>query len=315
MILSVICPVLNGEKYITDNILTFFINSKPLDKELLIIDGGSGDRTTEIVRDWCQKYANIKLIQNPHKYVPHALNIGIKESKGQFISRLDVHTVYPKNYFEKCIELSKSINADNIGGTIISSGGSICGKAIAHSMSSIFGVGNSTPRIKKFDGFVNAVAFGFWNKKVFYKYGFFDETLIKNQDEDHNYLIIENGGKVYQSSEIKTYYFVREKIIDLIKQMFYYGFYKPAVLVKNISRIKIRHIIPSSFSAYLLSIFFNTNPLWLIPLYSYLLLNILFSIINKENMLIKIICLIIFPLMHMSYGIGFIFGIGNAFKN
>ena len=280
MILSVICPVLNGEKYITDNILTFFINSKPLDKELLIIDGGSDDRTTEIVRDWCQKYANIKLIQNPHKYVPHALNIGIKESKGQFISRLDVHTVYPKNYFEKCIELSKSINADNIGGTIISSGVSICGKAIAHSMSSIFGVGNSTPRIKKFDGFVNAVAFGFWNKKVFYKYGFFDETLIKNQDEDHNYLIIENGGKVYQSSEIKTYYFVREKIIDLIKQMFYYGFYKPAVLVKNISRIKIRHIIPSLFSAYLLSIFFNTNPFWLIPLYSYLLLNIIFSIIK-----------------------------------
>ena len=315
MILSVICPVLNGEKYITDNILTFFINSKPLDKELLIIDGGSGDRTTEIVRDWCQKYANIKLIQNPHKYVPHALNIGIKESKGEFISRLDVHTVYPKNYFEKCIELSKSINADNVGGTIISCGVSICGKAIAYSMSSIFGVGNSTPRIKKFDGFVNSVAFGFWNKKVFYKYGFFDETLIKNQDEDHNYLIIENGGKVYQSSEIKTYYFVREKIIDLIKQMFYYGFYKPSVLVKNISRIKIRHIIPSLFSAYILSIFFNTNPLWLIPLYSYLLLNILFSIINKENMLIKIICLIIFPLMHISYGIGFIFGIGNVFKN
>ena len=315
MILSVICPVLNGEKYIIDNILTFFINSKPLDKELLIIDGGSSDRTIEIVRDWCEMYANIKLIQNPHKYVPHALNIGIKESKGQFISRLDVHTVYPKNYFEKCIELSESINADNIGGTIISCGESICGKAIAHSMSSIFGVGDSIPRIKDYDGYVDTVAFGFWDKSVFSKYGFFDETLIKNQDEDHNFLIIENGGKVYQSSQIKTQYFVREKVIDLIKQMYFYGFYKPSVLVKNISRIKIRHIIPSLFSAYVLTIFFNTNPLWLIPLYSYLLLNILFSIINKENMLIKIICLIIYPLMHMSYGIGFIFGIGNACKN
>ena len=227
---------------------------------------------------------------------------------------MDVHTVYPKNYFEKCIELSKTINADNIGGTIISCGVSICGKAIAHSMSSLFGVGNSTPRIKSYDGYVDSIAFGFWDKQVFDKYGFFDETLIKNQDEDHNYLIIENGGKVYQSSKIKTYYFVREKIIDFIKQMFYYGFYKPSVLVKNISRIKIRHIIPSLFSAYVLSIFFNTNPFWLIPLYSYLLLNILYSIINKENMLIKIICLIIFPLMHMSYGIGFIFGIGNVFK-
>ena len=232
--LSVICPVLNGEKYITNNILTFFVNSKLRDKELLIIDGGSTDRTTEIVKHWCKKYSNIKLIHNPHKHVPHALNIGIKESNGQFISRLDVHTIYPENYFEKCIDLSKTINADNIGGTIISCGVSTVGKAIAHSMSSLFGVGNSIPRIKDYDGYVDTVAFGFWDKKVFSKYGFFDETLIKNQDEDHNYLIIENGGKVYQSSEIKTYYFVREKIIELIKQMFYYGYYKPAVFVKNI---------------------------------------------------------------------------------
>ena len=314
MILSVICPVLNGEKYIIDNILTFFINSKIQEKELLIIDGGSNDRTIEIVTDWCQKYSNIKLIHNPHKYVPYALNIGIKESNGQFISRLDVHTVYPKNYFEKCIELSKTINADNIGGTIISCGVSICGKAIAHSMSSLFGVGNSTPRIKGYDGYVDSIAFGFWDKQVFDKYGLFDETLIKNQDEDHNYLIIENGGKVYQSSKIKTYYFVREKIIDLINQMFYYGFYKPSVLVKNISRIKFRHIIPSLFSAYIFTIFFNLNPFWLIPLYSYLLLNILFSIINKENILTKIICIIIFPIMHLSYGIGFILGLINAYK-
>ena len=314
MILSVICPVLNGEKYITDNILTFFINSKIQEKELLIIDGGSNDRTIEIVKDWCQKYSNIKLIHNPHKYVPYALNIGIKESNGQFISRLDVHTVYPKNYFEKCIELSKTIDADNIGGTIISCGVSICGKAIAHSMSSLFGVGNSTPRIKSYDGYVDSIAFGFWDKQVFDKYGFFDETLIKNQDEDHNYLIIENGGKVYQSSKIKTYYFVREKIIDFIKQMFYYGFYKPSVLVKNISRIKIRHIIPSLFSAYIFTLFFNLNPFWLIPLYSYLFLYILFSIINKENILTKIICIIIFPIMHLSYGIGFILGLINAYK-
>ena len=314
MILSVICPVLNGEKYIIDNILTFFVNSKIQDKELLIIDGGSNDRTIEIVKDWCQKYSNIKLIHNPHKYVPYALNIGIKESNGQFISRLDVHTVYPKNYFEKCIELSKTINADNIGGTIISCGVSICGKAIAHSMSSLFGVGNSTPRIKGYDGYVDSIAFGFWDKQVFDKYGFFDETLIKNQDEDHNYLIIENGGKVYQSSKIKTHYFVREKIIDLIKQMFYYGFYNPPVLVKNISRIKIRHIIPSLFSVYIFTIFFNLNPFWLIPLYSYILLNILFSIINKENILTKIICIIIYPIMHLSYGIGFILGLINAYK-
>ena len=314
MVLSVICPVLNGEKYITQNILTFFINSKPLEKELLIVDGGSSDRTIEIVKEWCQKYSNIKLLYNHHRYVPFALNIGIKESTGQFIARLDVHTVYPKNYFEKCIELTETIYAENIGGTIISCGISTVGKAIAYAMSSLFGVGNSIPRIKDYDGYVDTVAFGFWDKNVFYKYGYFDETLIKNQDDDHNYLINENGGKVYQSSEIKTYYFVREKIIELIKQIFYYGYYKPAVLVKNISRMKIRHIIPSIFSIYIFTIFFNTKLFWFFPLLLYLLINIFYSMINKEKMLTRMICIIIYPIMHLSYGIGFILGIINVCK-
>lgn len=314
MLLSVICPVLNGQKYIIDNILTFFVNSKPDDKELIIIDGGSSDSTIKIVEVWSLKYANIRLLHNRHKYVPHALNIGIRESKGKFLARLDVHTIYPENYFKKCIELSTTINADNIGGTIISCGVTNCGKAIAYAMSSIFGVGDSSPRIKDFDGYVDTVAFGFWKKQVFYRYGFFDETLIKNQDEDHNYLIKENGGKVYQSSAIKTHYFVRENMIDLIKQIFYYGYYKPSVFVKNISRIKIRHIIPSLFLAYAISIYFSTNTLWLIPLFFYFLLNMSFSVLNKENVLTKIICIVIFPVMHLSYGIGFYFGIVNAFK-
>jgi len=314
MILSVICPVFNGEQYITKNILSFFVNARPIDKELIIIDGGSNDNTIEIVKDWIEKYQNIKLLNNPYKYVPHALNIGIRESRGNFIARLDVHTRYPIDYFEKCIELSETIHADNVGGTIISCGVSLVGKSIAYCMSSLFGVGNSTPRIKGFDGYVDSIAFGFWDKQIFNKYGFFDETLVKNQDEDHNYLIIDNGGRVYQSSEIKTRYFVREKVIDLIKQMYFYGLYKPPVLLKNFSRIKIRHIIPSIFSCYIFTILFSSSSFWLTPLYLYLLIDIFYSIINKESILIKINCLFIFPIMHMSYGIGFILGLLNVRK-
>ena len=97
-----------------------------------------------------QKYPNILLIDNPHKYVPHALNIAIKQSKGKYIASLDVHTDYPVNYLKKCIDLVQKNNAANVGGTLISSGLSKKGLAISHCMSSIFGVGNSIPRIKKF---------------------------------------------------------------------------------------------------------------------------------------------------------------------
>ena len=220
MLVSVICPVLDGSKYIEKNIINFFLNSRLEDKELIIVDGGSTDKTKSIIQSFIQKYPNILLIDNPHKYVPHALNIAIKQSKGKYIARLDVHTEYPFNYLEKCIELLQKTNATNVGGTLISSGFSKKGLAISHCMSTKFGVGNSIPRIKKYDGFVDAVAFGFWEKKVFEKYGLFDELLIKNQDEEHNFRITEMGGKIYQCSTLLTKYFVRENFIGLIKQMF-----------------------------------------------------------------------------------------------
>ena len=315
MFLSVICPVLNGEKYIKNNILKFFVNSKPLDKELFIIDGGSTDSTINIVKNWIKKYPNIILINNPHKYVPHALNLGIKRSSGQFIARLDVHTEYPIDYFEQCIEISTSIGADNIGGTIISCGISITGKANAYCMSSIFGVGNSIPRIRMFDGFVDSIAFGFWKKEVFEKFGDFDESLIKNQDEDHNFRIKENGGKIYQSSLIETKYYVRENIIGLIKQMFNYGLFKPQVLIKNISRFRIRYIIPTLFTIYLIICLFVSNYFLFFPLLIYLFVSFIFSFNNHKNIIIKILSMIVYPCMHISYGLGFFIGLFNVRKS
>ena len=258
MQVSIICPVLNGSKYIEKNIINFFVNSGLENKELIIVDGGSKDNTKSIILNYIEKYPNIHLIHNPYKYVPHALNMAIKQSRGKYIARLDVHTEYPENYLDKCIELLKSTKASNVGGTLVSLGYSRRGKAISYCMSSIFGVGNSIPRIKKYDGFVDAIAFGFWEKSSFKKYGLFNELLIKNQDEEHNFRIKEMGGKIYQSSSLLTKYYVREKIIQLIYQMYNYGRFKPLVLMQNINRIRLRHLIPSFFTLYL-SLFFPNN--------------------------------------------------------
>jgi glycosyltransferase involved in cell wall biosynthesis len=46
--ITVLCPTYNEANYI-ENILRFFVESLPANKELFIIDGGSTDRTTGIV--------------------------------------------------------------------------------------------------------------------------------------------------------------------------------------------------------------------------------------------------------------------------
>tara|TARA_B100001250_G_C19755982_1_gene770118 strand:- start:409 stop:1353 length:945 start_codon:yes stop_codon:yes gene_type:complete len=311
MLLSVICPVLNGEKYIVDNIIKFFINSKIENKELLIVDGCSSDKTVDLVKKWCADHSNIKLFYNQHQYVPHALNLAIKESKGRYIARLDVHTIYPHNYFEECIELLSSKGAVNVGGTLISCGISDTGKSIAHCMSSIFGVGNSISRIKEFNGYVDSVAFGFWKKSTFLKIGYFNESFIKNQDEEHNFRILEFGGKIYQSASIKTKYYVRESIYQLIKQMFNYGYFKPKVLKVNKSRFRLRQIIPSLFLIYIITLFFYQEIYFLVPLILYIIFLLYYSA-NRSKLKIVMLNLVIYPVMHISYGLGFLLG---AFQN
>ncbi len=311
ILISAICPTLNEAKYIR-KVLEFFIRAEPQEKELIIVDGGSTDGTVEMVEEFARIYPKIKILQNPQKYVSFALNIAIRHAVGKYIARLDAHTEYPDDYFANCLKTSEETGAENVGGYWNTRGKFTLGKAIANAMSSTFGVGNALFRTKQMDGFVDTVPFGFWKREVFEKYGFFDETLIRNQDDEFNFRVISHGGKIYQSSKIHSTYFVRESLLALFKQYFQYGFYKPLVLKKVKSGARFRHFIPSLFVIYLLSLPISIQfELWLLPFVIYAFLNLLFSV-KSRNFLQFLISLVVYPTLHISYGLGFLFGLFRA---
>lgn len=309
-LISVICPTYNEEKFI-EKVLEFCVKAIPLDKEIIFVDGGSSDRTIDIIKEYQIKAPGIKLLHNSYKYVPYALNIAIRESKGQYIARIDAHTNYPPDYFKSCLEAIKESGADNVGGYIHSRGEGLVGKAIAYAMSSSFGVGNSSFRTTIKDGFVETVPFGFWPKEVFEKYGLFDEELIRNQDDEFNYRILKKGGKIFQSSKIESHYFVRNSLKSLFRQYFQYGLFKPLVIKKVGKVVKLRHIIPTLFILYLLltPILIVQFPLGLIPLLVYLFVSIYLSLKNHFSLYRSILLISAFFVLHFSYGLGFLIGL------
>jgi len=104
--LSVVCPIYNEEKYIAKCIDSILDQDYPKDElEIILVDGMSKDRTREIVFGYTQKYSFIRLIDNPEKVVPSAMNKGIKAAKGDIIMRLDAHATYENNYFSLRSEL------------------------------------------------------------------------------------------------------------------------------------------------------------------------------------------------------------------
>ena len=307
---SIVCPALNEGKYIGD-IIEAFVQYCPQPSELFIADGGSTDNTKAIVLEWTKRYENIFLINNERKFVSYAFNQCYPKAKGKYLALLGAHTHYPATFFNIALKELESGNADVVGGPLKQIGSGNWGSAIAACMSTPFGVGGTEFRVLKKRMYVDSVAFACYNRKVFEKIGLFDEKLIRNQDDEMHYRINAHGFRILMVPEMDCSYQVRSTIGQLFKQYFQYGLYKPLVLKKVSSGIRLRHLIPALFCIYLLVvplIIWGKANLLLVPLILYGILLFWFSF-TRSLSFDRVRALIVYPTLHVSYGLGFILGL------
>ena len=198
---SIICPLFNEEKFIERCILSILEQDYPQDKlEVLLIDGRSTDHTADIVRRYTEKYPFIKLLDNPERVVPYALNKGLEAATGEVIMRIDGHCTYPTNYISELVRYLYELDADNVGGvwnTQPANDTAVC-HAIALASSHPFGVGGSMHKIgasKIME--TDTVPFGCYKREVFEKTGLFDTDLVRNQDDEFNGRLQNLGGKIF----------------------------------------------------------------------------------------------------------------------
>ena len=116
--ISVIIPVYNEERYIDGCVQSMLEQDYPKESmEWIFVDGMSKDATKRILTEYQSRYpALIRVLDNPDKTVPYAMNAGIRAAKGAYIIRLDAHAEYAQDYFSKCVELLERTGADNGSG-------------------------------------------------------------------------------------------------------------------------------------------------------------------------------------------------------
>jgi len=314
LMITIVCPVYNESKYIK-NVLDFCIKALPEKKEVIFIDGDSTDDTCTIINEYKRLHPQIILLRNEKRFVPFALNKAIKEASGEMIIRLDAHTDYALDYFEKVIETFNATNADIVGGPMRIAKGNAIQDAIGYATSTFFGVGNSSFHFEDFEGFTDTVYLGAWKKNIFSTTGYFDETLKRNQDDEFHYRAKSLGFTIYQSPNIQLYYHPRNTFKKLFKQYFEYGLYKPMVLKKIRSGFNYRHLIPALFVLYLVSLLlFAANGYY----YAFLLVviyigtNFTFASISKRNLPGVFLIAYAYFVIHLAYGTGFLAGIIKA---
>lgn len=318
LLVSVIIPVRNEEKYIANCVESVLKQDFPKeDMELILVDGASEDRTVAIIKDFAAKYNFIKLCENPNKTVQHALNIGIRNAVGRYVVRLDAHSEYAGDYISECVRHLEKVNADNVGGPMIARGKTRLQKVIAAAYHSPFALGGGKFHDENYEGYADTVYLGAFKRETLLNLGLYDEVLPRNEDDDLNLRVLENGGRVYVTPKIKSVYYPRDRYVALFKQYFEYGMWKVAVIKKHGNFARLSHLVPVLFFLFVaifsvLSLFSKlASSTFAAVMLIYWSLSFYFSFSSKYlgGFCDKLRLAWVHFVLHIAYGAGFFCGI------
>lgn len=319
-------PVRNEARHIQRSLEAVLQQDYPSEcMEILVADGMSSDNTRQVIESVLQAQSSVsglrssvRILDNPGKIVPTGMNAALRQAQGEIIIRVDGHTVVASDYVRQCVNILLDTCAENVGGRMNAIGQGAFGSAVALATSSPFGVGGSRFHYSSCEEWVDTVYLGAWPRWVFKKNGLFDEEMVRNQDDEYNYRLIKNGGRIFLSPEIKSIYTVRGSPRKLWKQYFQYGYWKVRVLQKHPRQMCLRQFVPPAFVASLLavlmlSIFLPAAGLWLLAgiLGAYLAANFIASLraAAKSGWKHLLLLPIVYSILHVSYGLGFLVGL------
>jgi glycosyltransferase involved in cell wall biosynthesis len=317
---SIIVPCYNEEKTIHHLLNAIFAQTYPrAQMEMIISDGMSTDRTREVVAKFQEEYSRLKVIviENSVRTIPSGLNQAIRHARGEIIIRLDAHSIPIPEYVERCVAAHQAAKGDNIGGVweIRPGEDTRVAESISFAAAHPFGVGDAMYRLNAQEGAVDTVPFGSFRRTLVDKIGFFDETLLANEDYEFNTRVRESGGVVWLDPSIRSVYFSRSTLGKLASQYWRYGFWKWHMLRRYPHTLRWRQALPPFFVLSLIVL--SVLSLWIAPA-RYLLAAQMFLYFvtltlaglklayekRKPHLLIGLPIAI--AIMHISWGAGFL---------
>ena len=244
---SIIVPCFNEEETITLLLESIYNQTYPIEKmEVIIADGISCDKTREKIIWFRNNHSNLKvvIVDNYKRDIPSGLNLALENSSGEYIIRLDAHSIPSKEYISLSLERLKDGKGDVVGGMweIKPGGKGWVSRSIASAASHPLGVGDAKYRVGGEAQKVDTVPFGAYSRRLIDEIGTYDEKLLSNEDYEFNVRVRQTGRVIWMDPKISSVYFARKSYKSLAKQYWRYGYWKVRMLIRYPSTFRWRQL-------------------------------------------------------------------------
>jgi cellulose synthase/poly-beta-1,6-N-acetylglucosamine synthase-like glycosyltransferase len=247
-IVTLIVAMRNEERHVSRCVESLLAQDYPADRlDVLFMDGRSTDRTREIVSSLIDGRAGFGLVDNPGVIQSIAWNLGIERARAGLVGIVSAHSELASDYVTRAVETLQRTGADLVGGPARAESESVVGEAIALAMSTRFGVGGAEFRYATEENDVDTVFMGVCKRELYERIGGFDAEMVRNQDDELSYRLLEHGGRIVCNPAIRSVYRNRATLKSLWKQYFDYGRWKVRVMQKHPQQMRPRHFVPFLF--------------------------------------------------------------------
>jgi succinoglycan biosynthesis protein ExoA len=313
-LVTIAMPCRDEERYIEACIRAVQAQDWPRDRlEILVADGMSMDSTREILARLAAEDPRIQLIDNPARVQAAGLNECIRRARGEVVVRMDVHAGYAPDFVRSCVRVLEQTGADNVGGAARPEARTFFQRCVAAALRSPLGIGGSSYRKADHEGWVESVWPGAFRRSVFERVGLFDPRAITNEDAELNQRILDAGGRVYLSRDIRVHYYPRESMRALARQYFKYGQGRARTLLKHRRLPSWRPALPFLWLVGELGLLATSpwHPIggWTLAAYALVTGAEAVRVGRREGPLAVPVVWAIFPVLHVSHGVGFAAGL------
>jgi GT2 family glycosyltransferase len=245
---SVLMPVLNEELHIEASVAAMRSQRFPGRLEFLIVDGGSTDRTPEIVAELARRDPRIRIFSNPRRVTSSGLNVGLGHARGRWVARMDAHTEYPEEYLLRGVERLQRGGTRWVSGLALPAGRGSVSRAVALALRSPLGRGASRKWVAEHGPdeeyeLDSGVFAGVWERQTLLDYGGWDENWARNQDSEMAGRFLEQGERLILVPAMAAHYVPRDSLASLARQYFQYGEFRTKTAQRHPQTMRRSHLL------------------------------------------------------------------------